>query len=344
MGESVLRVGVVGCGQIARKLHIPGYLRTPEARLVALYNHRLETIGDLRGEYPQAAIYDNYEAFLDEGEVEAISLCTPNAFHADMSVAALRRGVHVLVEKPMATSLADARRMIDAAESSGALLMVGHSQRFYPSYRRAHEIVRSGSLGKIRQVRGTLAHGGPLGWSPRGRWFTSSNLAGFGVAGDLGVHTADMMRFLTGEEVETVAGFVEAFELDEVEDNSVAVMQLSSGTLGLLSVSWTTRGGPIDEFSVIGEEGLLRVGVEADSPVVLYKASGERVAHDVPRGIPKRGEVFLLDEVSQFVEAALGKRPSPVTGEDGYRALEICAGIIRSSYRREVVQLPITEW
>jgi predicted dehydrogenase len=343
MNERTLRAGVVGCGQIARKLHIPGYLRAPEVRLVALYNHRLETVEDLRHDHPQAALYDDYEEFLDESEVEAISVCTPNVFHAEMSVAALERGVHVLVEKPMATSLADARRMIDAAEGSGVLLMVGHTQRFYPCYRRAHEIIRSGALGRILQLQGTLAHGGPLGWSPRGHWFTTSSLAGFGATGDLGVHTADMMRFLTGQEIRSVAGFVERFELEEVEDNSAAVLQLSSGALGLLSVSWTTTGGAVDEFSVIGEEGLLRIGMEADSPVVLYTASGERVAHDVPRGIPKRGDAFLLDEISQFAQAALGKRPNPVTGEDGYRALEICVGIIRSSRERAVIELPLAE-
>lgn len=343
MTENELRVGVVGCGQIARRLHIPGFVRAPEARLVALYNHRLETVEDLRCEYPQAAIYDNYEAFLDESEVEAISVCTPNAFHADMTVAALERGIHVLVEKPMATSLTDARRMIDTAEASGSLLMVGHSQRFYPCYRRAHEIIQSGALGKILQIQGILGHGGPLGWSPRGKWFTTATLAGFGVTGDLGVHTADMVRFLTGQEVERVTGFVESFKLDEVDDNSVAIVQLTSRTLGLLSASWTTRGGPIDEFSLIGEEGLLRIGVEADSPVVFYKSSGERIAHDVPRGIPMDGDILMLDEVSQFVAAVLGKQPIPVTGEDGYQALEICLGILRSHNKREVVEFPITE-
>lgn len=341
MSEQPLRVGIAGCGQFARVLHIPGYVNCPKAQLVALYNHRLDTVADLMEQYPQARIYDDYERFLHASGVQAISVCTPNALHAEMTIAALKRGIHVLVEKPMAVSLAEAQAMIEAAQESGVLLMVGQSQRYVPCYRKAFQIIESGVLGHIFQVRTTLGHSGPLDWSPRGRWFITADLAGMGVMGDLGVHKADLLRYLTGQEVECVAAFKSAFETQEVEDNAVAVLQLSGGTLATLSASWTMKGKMIDDFVLVGEGGSLHIGAEPGSPLVLYKPSGERIAYSVPEGIPRVNGGLQLDEVSEFVQAVLGERPNPIPGAEGYRALEICIAIDQSARTGALVRLPI---
>ena len=341
MSEQVLRVGVAGCGQIARKLHIPGYVNCPQSELVALYNHRLETVADLRQAYPQAKLYDDYERFLEESGVQAVSVCTPNVLHAGMTIAALERGIHVLVEKPMAVTLAEARAMIEAAGASGATLTVGQTQRYVPCHREARQVIESGALGRLFQVRTYYGHAGPLAWSRRGRWFITADLAGMGVIGDLAVHKADLLRYLTGQEVECVAGFKAAFEIDEVEDNAVAVLQLSGGALATLSASWTTRGGGINDFVLVGEGGSLRIGAEPGAPLVLYRRSGERVAYPVPEGIPESNGVLQIDEVPEFVQAALGERSNPVPGEEGYRALEICVAIDRSARTGELVRLPL---
>jgi UDP-N-acetylglucosamine 3-dehydrogenase len=341
MSERLLRVGVAGCGQIARRLHIPSYVDCPRAKLVALYNHRLGTVTDLKEKFPQAKLYDDYERFLSESGVQAISICTPNALHAEMTIVALRRGIHVLVEKPMAVTLAEAQAMIEAGRESGALLMVGQTLRYAPCHRVARQIIQGGVLGCIFQIRATFGHAGPLQWSPRGQWFVTANLAGTGVIGDLGVHKADLLRYLTGQEVECVAAFKAAFELQEVEDNAVAVLKLSGGALATLSVSWTTRGGCINDFILIGERGSLRLGTEPDSPLVVYRASGERIAYPAPEGIQQVGGVLRLDEISEFIEAVLGHRPNPIPGEEGYRALEICIAVDRSARTGELVRLPL---
>lgn len=342
MSKKPLRVGVAGCGQYARALHIPGYVNCPKARLVALYNHRLDTVADLRRKYPDAEMYDDYERFLDSSGVQAISICSPNALHAKMTISALKRGIHVLVEKPMAVTLTEAQAMIETAHKSGALLMVSQTERYVPRQRKAFQIIQSGVLGRIFQVRTTLGHSGPLDWSPRGRWFVTAKLAGTGVIGDLGVHQADLLRYLTGQEVECVAAFKSAFETQEVEDNAVAVLQLSGGTMATLSTSWTVRGKMIDDFIFVGEGGSLRLGVEPGSPVVMYKASDERVVYQVPEGIPKTNGALQLDEVPEFVDAVLGERPNPIPGEEGYRALEICIAIDQSARTGALVRLPLS--
>jgi len=146
---------------------------------------------------------------------------------------------------------------------------------------------------------------------------------------------------LTGQEIESVAAFKAGFETEEVEDNAVAVLRLADGTLATLSASWTTRGGSIDSTVLIGEKGSLRIGTEPGAPLVLYEASGKRVSYQVPAGIPKLDGVDQLDEVPEFVEAVLGKRPNPIPGEEGYRALEICLAIDQSARAGRVVSLPL---
>jgi len=341
MSETPLRVGVAGCGRIARVLHIPGYARSPHAEVVAFYNHRRETVEDLCDEHPQAEFFDDYDRFLREGDVEAVSICTPNALHAPMAVAALQRGIHVLVEKPMAVSLAEARGMIEASHESGAVLMVGQTQRYMPCHRRAMEIMQDGTLGRLFQMHMAFGHGGPLKWSDRGRWFVMASLAGTGVIGDLAVHKADLIRVMSGQEVESVAAFKAGFETEEVEDNAVAVLRLTDGTLVTLSASWTARGGSIDSTVLIGEKGTLRIGMELGAPLVLHEASGKRVSYDVPVGIPKVKGVVELDEVPEFVEAVRGTRPNPIPGEEGYRALEICIAMDKSARTARIVSLPL---
>jgi len=221
------------------------------------------------------------------------------------------------------------------------VLMIGHSQRYIPRYRRAHEVVRSGALGRILQVQASLGHSGPLDWRPLGTWFITPELAGRGVIGDQAVHIADTLRYLTGQEAKTIAAFDASFRHKEVEDNAVAVLRLSAGTLATISTSWTMRGTALDQFVLVGEEGTLRVGSESGCPLVLVTASGERHEYSVPDGIPEVGGALQLDEVPEFVETILGERANPIPPEDGYRALEICIAMERSAQSGQFVQLPL---
>lgn len=106
-------------------------------------------------------------------EIVAISVCTPNYLHARITVAALEAGKHVLCEKPMATSLADAEKMNEAAAKSGKILMIGHNQRFVPSHQKAKQLIESGEVGKVYSFRTAFGHSGPETWSVDGleSWF-----------------------------------------------------------------------------------------------------------------------------------------------------------------------------
>ena len=102
MNGQQIRVGVAGCGQIARRLHIPSYLRSKRASIAAIYNHRAETVTDLQRLLPEAQLYTDYDAFLGKSKIQAVSICSPNSLHCDMSIKALSRGIAVIVKNSAA--------------------------------------------------------------------------------------------------------------------------------------------------------------------------------------------------------------------------------------------------
>ena len=188
-----LKVGIIGCGSIAHHRHLPEYANNQEVEIVAVCDVVKERAEAANVKYG-GKIFTDYNELLAFEEVEAVSVCTPNYLHAPISVAALEAGKHVLCEKPMATSLAEAEKMIEAAEKSGKTLMIGHNQRFVPSHQKAREIIESGEAWKIYSFRTAFGHPGPEGWSVDGKnsWFFKKDEAFIGAMGDLGVHKADL--------------------------------------------------------------------------------------------------------------------------------------------------------
>ena len=174
--------------------------------------------------------------------IDAVSVCLPNYLHAPVSIAALEAGCHVLCEKPMATSKEEAEAMIQAAKNNDKKLMIAHNQRFVPSHAKARALIASGEIGKIYSFRTAFGHGGPEGWSVDGKdsWFFNKEQAFIGAMGDLGVHKADLLRYLLGEEFVEVAGFIEtsAKENTDVDDNAVCILKSESGMIGTLAASW----------------------------------------------------------------------------------------------------------
>jgi UDP-N-acetylglucosamine 3-dehydrogenase len=342
MSGQQIRVGIAGCGQIARRLHIPSYMRSDRASIAAIYNHSAETAADLKRMLPKAQLYTDYDAFLGESEIQALSICTPNSLHCDMTIKALSRGISVLVEKPMAVNLDEAGRMIESARSNNTLLMVGQSQRYYPSHKKARDLVHSGVLGTIHQVRATLAHAGPIVWSPRGQWFVSKKLAGAGgVIADLGIHKVDLLHFLTDDHITRVYSLSKKFFFQEAADNFAAVLEFESGAIGTVSASWTLPGKSVDDTLLAGEQGALRIDSSDPRPLVFSGADGKEISYDVVGGVPQEGEVWMLDEIEDFLRAVSGEIPNPIPGEEGYRSLEVTAAIQLSARTGKPVELPL---
>ncbi|MGG0461848.1 Gfo/Idh/MocA family protein [Priestia aryabhattai] len=338
-----VKIGVIGCGSIAQHRHLPEYKMNEQVELVAVCDINTERANSVAQQYGVKA-YTDYEELLASGTVEAVSVCTPNYLHAPISVAALNSGVHVLCEKPMATSEEEAKAMIEAAKINGKKLMIGHNQRFVASHQKARELIEKGEIGKIYSFRTAFGHGGPEGWSVDGKdsWFFKKDEAFIGAMGDLGVHKTDMLRYILSEEIVEVGAFVESNAKDfaNVDDNAVCVLKTESGIIGTLAASWAYNGKEDNSTIVYGEKGILRLEDDPTYSLVAQYATGEVVNYEL-------GKIQSNDEggqsnshvIEQFVDAVAEDKESPVPGEEGLKSLAVILAALKSSQTKQITRV-----
>jgi predicted dehydrogenase len=233
----VTRVALLGSGWI-QDFHARGVLAHPKGELVVVANWREESAAALAERHGIPRVTTEWRSLIDDPEIEAAVVATPNALHAAQAIAFLRAGKHVIVEKPMSTSVAEADAMIAAAESSGARLMVAHCWRFRDEVVAMRGRIAGGDFGDVVKTRGYGMH---AGWGPTG-WFTDRSLAGGGALVDMGVHAIDTARFLLGDpEPERVCAVVGTRYADgryDVDDDAVLLISWSNGTNSIVESGW----------------------------------------------------------------------------------------------------------
>ncbi|WP_100010033.1 Gfo/Idh/MocA family protein [Lentibacillus sediminis] len=336
---ATLRVAVIGCGSIAKNRHLPEHSNNPNVEIAAvcdIVEERSQAAADKYG----AKAYTDYKDLLANEQIDAVSVCLPNYLHAPVSIAALNAGCHVLCEKPMATSSEEAEQMIEAAERNNKKLMIGHNQRFVASHQKAKQLIESGEAGKIYSFRTTFGHGGPEGWSADGArsWFFNKEQAFIGAMGDLGVHKADLLRYLLGEEFTKVSGFVEtsAKENTDVDDNAVLILKSESGVLGTLAASWAYNAKEDNSTIIYGEKATLRLEDDPDYSLVVQYTNGEVVKYELG-GIQsnEEGGQTTTHVIDHFVESILQDTEPLIDGREGMKSLEVILAALESQKQTE---------
>jgi UDP-N-acetylglucosamine 3-dehydrogenase len=338
-----LRVAVIGCGSIAQHRHLPEYQSNKNVELIAVCDSNEERAQTVAEKYGVKA-YTNYEEVISSGLVDAVSVCTPNYLHAPISIAALHAGLHVLCEKPMATSKQEAEEMIAAATESGRKLMIAHNQRFVPSHQRARKLIESGEIGKIYSFRTAFGHGGPEGWSVEGKegWFFQKEKAFVGAMGDLGVHKTDLLRYVLGEEITEVGAFVETSAKDfaDVDDNAVCVLKTESGIIGTLAASWAYVSKEDNSTIIYGEKAILRLEDDPINSLVVQYTNGEVVNYQLGK-IQSNADGGQNNShvIEKFVESILQDHEPPVPGEEGMKSLEVILAALESNETKQIVRV-----
>ena len=189
-----LRMAFTGAGHISR-VHARAAQSIEGIELAAIVNHRPESMAEYAAQFGISRQYATVADLLADGDVDILSVNTPNYLHAPQTLAALEAGVHVMVEKPMAMNTTEAEAMQRASEQSSAKLMVAHCWRFDEEVNWLKRQIDSGRLGKILRTRGYGVH---VNWGPGG-WFVEAQLAGGGALADMGVHAIDAARYLLGD-------------------------------------------------------------------------------------------------------------------------------------------------
>ncbi len=327
MSKKIVKIGIIGCGMIAERLHIPDYKACDQAELVAFCDadkKRAQAMADKFA--PGAAVYTDYKALLKNADVDAVSVCMPNKFHGVVSIAAATAGKHVLVEKPMAMSLAEAKKMVAVAKKNKIHLLVNQSMRNYPAHQKARELIKSGYIGDVLHVSGMCGHEGPEVWAPDAKWFFKKKDARFGAMADLGVHKADAIRYITGKEISEIRAFSGTLEKKrtDLEDNFVSSFIFKDGGMGSLAASWTVKGGMTNYTIVHGSKGTLEILLHPDKPLVarMHEPLSE-VVFTLPEAPILYKDSWGLDIGGSFVRAILGEEEPFCSGEEGLKSLAV---------------------
>ncbi|MCA0985516.1 Gfo/Idh/MocA family oxidoreductase [Halobacillus yeomjeoni] len=332
---SKMKVAVIGCGSIAQHRHLPEYEANEDVVLTAVCDINEDRVDEISKQYGAKA-YTDYQLLLEKENVDAVSVCLPNYLHAPVTNAALNAGCHVLCEKPMATSKEEAESMIAAAEKNGKKLMIAHNQRFVPSHQKAKKLIAAGEIGKVYSFRTAFGHGGPEGWSVDGAdsWFFKKDQAFIGAMGDLGVHKADLLRYILGEEFVNVAGFVEgnAKENSTVDDNAVCILRSENGIIGTMAASWAYNTSEDNSTIIYGENGTLRLEDHPHYSLVAEFNNGDVVNYQL-------GKIQSNDEggqsnshvIDHFVNGVWKNGEILITGEEGMKSLEVILAAVQSS-------------
>ena len=245
-----MRVGLIGAGAIARRAHLPA-LRAAGAEVVAVCGGAGDSARELAAEHG-VELCPDWRSLLGRDDVDSVVVATPNALHAEQVLAAIGAGKHVLVEKPMVTSMAEGEQIVAAAAATGSVVMAAHNARFAPVVVEARELARANEVSALRLA---LRGGGPRSWSPGSDWFFDLDLAGGGVLLDLGVHLLDVARFVLDDELEVTACMLRRDDGVDVEAEVALVSR--AGVRVDIAVSWAAPtpgfslaldgpGGPLD--------------------------------------------------------------------------------------------------
>ena len=297
-----LRIGVIGLGFMG-STHLQALAKLPVARVVAVMSRNEKRLsGDLsdaggnlniaggRMDFSGYRKYRSIEQILDDGDIDAVDICVPTHLHEEITVGALERGKHVLVEKPMALDGPAADRMAEQAEKLGRVLMVAHVLRFFPEYTRLSELIRSGRLGEIRSAIFRRRTAVPT-W---GDWEFDRGKSGGGVY-DLLIHDVDMALHLFG-----VPEAISATGHEDLRgglDNIIAQFHYENVDSVTITGGWHHRGEyPFSmEYTIVGDGGVVEYS-SAGRPARVYWKSGENEPLPIPEVDP------FADEIGYFIE------------------------------------------
>ncbi len=326
-----LRVGIAGLGRLGQRHAAALAFHTPHCKLVAACSPVEAERALARDQLGVASIYNDLDSLLQDDNVDAVVLVTPTNLHADQTIAALKAGKHVFVEKPLALNVPDCERVLAEAEQHPALVaMVGFVRRFDPSYLAAQAAVAAGEIGKPFLVRSqTCDQNDPEGF------FVKFAPSSGGIFMDCSVHDIDLARWMLGRPkalrafaTGTIALHPGLAACGDV-DNGLAVVEFEGGAKAVLYASRTMAHGHETSTEVIGTAGKLLVGEHAAANRVVT-SDQHGVRHAVLKDFYERFESAFAAEMKAFVAACRGESPLTLTLSDALEATRIGLAITRS--------------
>jgi len=330
-----MKVAVIGVGSMGKN-HARVYSELPEADLVAVTDVDQKMVTATAEKHGVRA-YTNYREMLKKEKPDAVSVVVPIAMHEEVGMAALNAGAHVLMEKPIAATVEEGRRLIEKACAVKRQLMVGHIVRFNPAMQVLKQKLAGGDLGRIFQV--FCRRAGPF----------PARIRDVGVVVDLAPHDVDVMRFLIGADPLRVYAETERRIHTDHEDLLWGLLRFPDGVVGSLEINWLTPT-KIREVLVLGERGLFRIDdltqdlyfyenaqINSELWSALKTLKGVSEGHMIRYAIERYEP--LKAELQAFLSAVKENKPVPVSGEDGLKALRLALALVEAGQKHQVIEV-----
>lgn len=351
----MLKVGIIGSGNIAQGRHAPGWSKLAargQARVTAVSDvvrenaERTVAILDAAGNGP-ADIYADYHALIHDADVDAVDICLPHHLHADAILTAVAAGKHILCEKPMCISLAEADQIVEAVDRAGIVYMSGHDELFFPAIVAGKELMDRGGIGTPYMIRShefpttypaAKVPGRPPEQTMMVGWRASRETMGGGVLIDKGYHPTYILLYLAGSEPVEVTAMSHTYVAQmDGEDTALVLVKFANGAIGQI---FTGEGFvfPANDakFHVIGERG----EVYGNRQDVFSKPRGFAEPSSRTFPIDSQNSVFDM-EIAHFADSIATGRPPIQDVRDGRRVLEVIQAAYRSIDERRTVTLPL---
>lgn len=321
-----VRLGVLGAGIIAGSF-MEAAPDVPDLE-VAVICDLVEASARALAEPHGIACETDYRAVLEDESIDAVYIALPHHLHAEVAVASASAGKHILLEKPMANSLEEADRILDAQKQAGVKLMLGFTHRFHAELETAKRLIDTGELGQVTLAVDIMTTGGQIPG-----WFWQKEQAGGGVLHVNGAHSFDRLRWLLGSEIVEVFAYAQTYDARKtVEDSTVVAIRFQNGAMGTTVHNWVV------DFALPFKCDLDLYGTGGAVRIDTWNALEFSNAHHSWVQKRQRDETFQK-EIGEFVGAILEDRDPSVTGEDGRRSLACVQAAYESARRGKPVRI-----
>ncbi|KAF5088930.1 Gfo/Idh/MocA family protein [Methanobacterium aggregans] len=313
---SKVNVGVIGVGAMGYN-HVRVYSELQNANLMAVSDVVKGTMTEVSKEFNTVGFVD-YDNILKMPEIEVVSVCVPTTYHYEVVMSAIEHGKNVLVEKPIAFTLDEAKEMVEAAHDAGVKLATGHVERFNPAVLEAKKLIDAGAIGDL--VSASAKRLGPF--PPR--------IKDVGVTIDLAIHEVDIMFYLLDSPASNVyANMGSKLEKCEYEDHAEIMMKFENGVIGILETNWLTPYKK-RQLDITGVDGIISIDY-VDQTVKVYGKNAQKVKVDHKEP--------LKEELGSFLSAVTNDEEPRITGEDGIHALKVVLAAMKSAKHKIPVNM-----
>ena len=326
--------GLIGTGRIAEDRVLPGINSFAGNKLIGVVSRTQARADDFARRFNAQHAYTNFDDLLKNPEVTVVAIHTPNAQHAEQAIAAARAGKHVFCDKPMATSAADAERIVRECEKAGVTLGVNFHNRQMPCFLETRRIVQSGEIGMVLMVQ-LEASAGVGASSVAATWRQDPAQAGLGTSMNVGTHVYDILRFIQGSEIVMVSAMFDTAP-QVMETTSLTTFRFANGALAQLNVNQSTPN-PHNDFVIYGSKGRI-----TGRSLTRSREGGElQVSIDGGASRVTKYPAINAHEacVVEFSKALLEGRAPAATGVDGLRSVQLTDAMGKSAWEGVHVRL-----